>query len=438
MRKLLDTLLIALTTNSLAFDLDLSRTTVEGVDLLGHGVHFKAQTCRRLIDQVDRLVGQKTRRDVAVRQLNGSHNRLVLDTNLVVVFVALLQSTQNRNGVLDRRLIDHNLLKTTLQGLILFEIFLKFVERRRTNRAQLATCQSGFQDVGSVHRAIALTRTDQRVNLVNEEQNLTVRGDHLLHHSLQSLLELALVLRTRNQRTHIERKDTLRAQVLGHVAIDDTMRNSLSDSGFTNACLTDQNRIVLGTTRENLQHTSNLLIASDHGVELATTRLLIEVDGVLAERIELLRRGGRIDLRALAELGDGRFQLLLGCTCLLQKSLGLTSFSHQRKQHVLHRGILVAKGRGEINGTLHDRRSLVRKILFARGTRHLRQSGHGTLYVLAQELDIHPHTPQQKCTERILLGDERRENMQRIESLLTSSLRQRKGLLQSLLRLDSK
>ncbi len=135
MRKLLDTLLIALTTNSLAFDLDLSRTTVEGVDLLGHGVHFEAQTCRRLIDQVDRLVGQKTRRDVAVRQLDGSHNRLVLDADLVVVFVALLQSTQNRNGVFDRGLIDHNLLKTTLQGLILFEIFLKFVERRRTNRA---------------------------------------------------------------------------------------------------------------------------------------------------------------------------------------------------------------------------------------------------------------------------------------------------------------
>ena len=437
-REFLNTVLISLATNRLALDLDLARTTIEGVDLLRHRIHFEAQTCRRLINQVNRLVGQKTRRDVTVRELDRRHNSLVLDAHLVMILVALLQSAQDRNGILNGRLIDHNLLKTTLQGLILLEIFLEFVECRSADCAQLATRQCRLQDVGSIHRAVALTRTNQRVNLVDEEQYLSVRGDHLLHHSLQSLLELALVLRTRNQRTHIEREDTLRAQIFGHVAIDNAVCNTLRNSGFTHARLADQNRIVLGSARENLQHAADLLVAANHGVELASTRLLVKVDSILTQRIELLRRGGRIDLRALAELGDGRLQILLGCARLLQKALSLTALGNQAKQQVLNRGILVAKGRGEVDRTLHHQRRLVRKILLARSARHLRQRGHGTLNILAQELDIDPDTSQQKRPERILLGDERCEQVQRIESLLTAALRKCKGLLQSLLRLDCK
>ena len=131
--------------------------------------------------------------------------------------------------------------------------------------------------------------------LINKEQYLAIACDDLLHHSLQSLLELSLILRTSNQCSHIERKDELRLQILGHIAIHNTVGDTLGNSGLTHTRLTDENWVVLGTARKNLQHTTYLVIASNHWVELTTTRLLIEVYGVLAKSIKLLRRGLRID-----------------------------------------------------------------------------------------------------------------------------------------------
>ena len=179
-------------------------------------------------------------------------------------------------------------METSFQGLILLKIFLKFVERRCTDSAQLASCKGRFEDIGCVHRSIRLARTDKRMNLVDKEQNLACPRDNLLHNTLQSLLKFALILRTGNQRAHIERIDHLRAQIFGHIAIDNTVSNTLGNSRLTDTRLTDENRVVLGTAREYLQHTTNLLVATNHRVETTRTSLLVEVDGVLTQRVELL------------------------------------------------------------------------------------------------------------------------------------------------------
>ena len=47
--------------------------------------------------------------------------------------VPLFQSTQDRDRVFDRRLADINLLETTFQSLIFFDVFLIFGKRRRAD-----------------------------------------------------------------------------------------------------------------------------------------------------------------------------------------------------------------------------------------------------------------------------------------------------------------
>ena len=153
-----DAFLVVFAADRFAFDLQLSDTAVEVVDLFGYGVHLQPQPRRRLVDQVDRLVGQETRGDVPVRQLDGSDDRLVLDAHLVVVFVTLLQPAQDRHGVVGGRFIDHHLLETAFERLVLLEVFLELVERRGADRAQLAAREGRFEDVGRIHRPTTCRR----------------------------------------------------------------------------------------------------------------------------------------------------------------------------------------------------------------------------------------------------------------------------------------
>ena len=380
----LDALLVLLATNRLALDFELTHATVERINLLGYGVHLKTQARGSLIDQINRLVGQKARGNVAGRKLHGRHNRLILNADAVMVFVSLLQSAQNRDGIFNRRFLDHHLLEATLQGLVLLEIFLELIEGRGTDGAQLATCQGGLQDVGGIHRARRLTGSDERMNLVDEEQNLPLGGNHLLHHGLQSLLKLALILRTRNERTHIKRINRLRADIFRHIPVDDTAGYSLGNGRLTDTRLTHQDGVVLRATRENLQDATNLLITPDNGVEFALSCLLIEVDGILAERIPLLRGSRGIDRRTLAEGADSLHQLLLARTLAFEQFGSRTTLCDKGQQEVFDRGIFIAKRLRKIDRTLNRAREVGRKIGFA--TRHLRQMLQGLRNLLLKAL----------------------------------------------------
>ncbi len=90
-----------------------------------------------------------------------------------------------------------------------------------------------------------------------------------LQHPLQALLELAPVLGARDQRAHVEGDHAPLAQRLGHVAGDDPLGEALDDRRLADAGLADQDRVVLGAAREHLDHAADLLVAADHGVELA-------------------------------------------------------------------------------------------------------------------------------------------------------------------------
>ena len=323
---------IVLSADGLAFDFESSCAVVEHVNILGHGVHLQAQLCSRLVHKVDGLVGQKTACDVAVAKFHSRHNSLVLDTHLVVVLVAVAQTTQDGHRVLDRRLIDHHLLETALQGLVLLKVFLVFVEGCRTNRTQLTTRQSGFQNIGSIHCTITLARTHKRVNLVDKQQYLARGVNHLAHNALQTLLELTLVLCARNQRTHIQRVDKFTAQVFGHLAVDNSVGDTLGNGGLTHARLSHKNGVVLGAARQNLQHAANLVIATNHGVEFATASHIIKVDGVASQRIELMFGSLRVHSLTLAQLTDGGQQLLLNSATLTQHTARLATFGKYTQQ----------------------------------------------------------------------------------------------------------
>ena len=127
----------------------------------------------------------------------------------MMVLVTLFDASENADGVHLVWLVDHYGLETTFQSLILFEVLLILVEGGGTDGSQLATCQCWFQDIGSIHGAFSAAGTYQGVNLVDEENNLSVGVGHFLDDALQSLFELTFIFSTSHQCAHVERIELL-------------------------------------------------------------------------------------------------------------------------------------------------------------------------------------------------------------------------------------
>ena len=119
--------------------------------------------------------------------------------------VPLLQPTQNRNRVLHRRLVHQHRLEAPLQRRVLLDVLAVFVQRRRANAMQFAAGQHRLEQVARVHRALGLSRAHHRMQLVDEQNDLSRRFLYFLQHRLEPLFKLAAKLRAGNQRAHVER-----------------------------------------------------------------------------------------------------------------------------------------------------------------------------------------------------------------------------------------
>jgi len=216
-----------------ALNLQLLQPAAQFVQLFGYRVTLHTQLGGRLVHQVNGLVGQETLGNVAVAQFHGGNDGVVLNTHLMVVFIALLQSAQDADGAQHVRFVHHHRLETTLQCLVLFKILLIFIQRGGSDRAQFATCQSRFQNVGRIHSALTLTCSHKGMYFVNEKNNLPIGRDDLVDDGLQSLLKLTFIFGTSHQSTHVERIELLVLQILGHIATQDAVGKTFHDGSLS-------------------------------------------------------------------------------------------------------------------------------------------------------------------------------------------------------------
>ena len=286
-------------------DLELNDPPLEPIERLGLGVDLHADARGRLVDQVDGLVGQLPVGDVAMRERRGGHDRRVGDLDLVVHLVALLEAAQDRDRVLDGRLIDQHGLEASLECRVLFDVLAIFIECRGADAVQLAARQRRLEHVAGVHRAFGAPGADHGVQLIDEQDDLAFLLGEVVEHGLEPLLEFAAELRAGDQRAHVERQDALVLQALGHFAVDDAQRQALDDGGLADAGLADQHRIVLGASLQHLDGAADLIVAADDRIELAAARARGQIDGVFFERLPLFFGCGILDLFAAAHLLDG-------------------------------------------------------------------------------------------------------------------------------------
>ena len=338
-------LLVGLLGQRRLLDLELADAPLDDVDLERHRVDLDAQPRRGLVDEVDGLVGELARRDVAVRQHRGRDQRGVLDAHTVVDLVALLEPAQDGDGVLHRRLAHVDLLEAPLERGVLLDVLAVLVERGGADHAQLAAGQHRLDHVAGVDRALGAAGADDRVQLVDERDDLAVAVGDLLEDGLQPVLELAAVLRAGDHRADVERDEALVAQALGHVALDDAPGQALGDGGLADAGLADEHRVVLRAAREHLDDAADLLVAADDRVELALAGVLGEVAPVLLERLVLLLGVLAGDAVAAAHLLERAEHGLVADAETAQEVAHAAGHLAHGEEHVLGGEVVVAEGR---------------------------------------------------------------------------------------------
>ena len=279
----------------------------------------------------------------------------------MVRLVAVAQALEDLHALLERRLVDGDLLEATLQGRVPLEVLAVLVQRRRADRLQLATGERRLEDRSGVDRALRGTRADEVVELVDEQDDVAALGD-LLHHLLQALLELAAVLRARDQRRQVERVDLLVLEQLRHVAVGDALGEALDHGGLADAGLADEHGVVLGAAREDLHDPLDLGLAPDDGVQLAVGRQLGQVATELVEQLGrlLLARGPRPRRRppgpgrrrpwtpatGAGEHADDLVADLLGVSVEVEQDAcgDALVLAHEAEQDVLGADVVVTRG----------------------------------------------------------------------------------------------
>ena len=200
----------------------------------------------------------------------------------MVCLVAVAQTFEDLDGVLHRGLAHLDRLEPALQSGVLLDVLAVLVEGGGTDGLQFAAGQLGLQDRRRVNRTFGGSRTDQRVQLVDEQDDVAA-GVDLLEHLLEAFLEVTAVAAAGHQRTQIQGVELLVLQRFGDLAVHDGLCEALHDRGLTDAGLTDQHRVVLGAPGQHLHDPLDFLLPADDRVELAFHRRRRQIAAELVE-----------------------------------------------------------------------------------------------------------------------------------------------------------
>ena len=324
-----------------AFHFELHDFALELVEFGGEGFEFDLQAGRGFVHEIDGFVGQEAVADIAIAEHGGGDERGVLDANAVVDFVAFLESAQDRDGILDAGLADHDGLEAALEGGVFFDVFAVFVEGRGADGVEFAAGELGFQEIRGVHRTLGGSSADDGVEFVDEEDDLALAGGDFFEEGFEAVFEFATEFRARDHRADIHRDEAFVFQGFGDIARDDAAGEAFDDGGFADAGFADEDGVVFGAAGEHLHGAADLVVTANDGVDFPSAGGGGEVAAVFFEGL-VFALGILIGHALAATHGDERLhEAVAGHAALLEEFRGGALGGHQREEEMLHAGELI-------------------------------------------------------------------------------------------------
>ena len=98
---------------------------------------------------------------------------------------------------------------------------------------QFAPRKHRLQEVARVHSAVRFARADYGVKFVYEKYDFAFALLDFVQNGFEPFFEFATILRTRDERAHIERKDFSVFKRERNVSFQNSLRKPLGDCRFT-------------------------------------------------------------------------------------------------------------------------------------------------------------------------------------------------------------
>ena len=255
-----------------------------------------------------------------------------------------------------------HLLESPLQGLVLLNVLLVLLQSGRSDAPQLSPSQHRLQQIARIHRPFLRPCPDHRVDLVDEQDDLSLRTLYLGQDSLQSFFKLPAVFRTRDERTHIEREQLPPFECLRHIPTDDPLGQPLGDGRLAHARFTQEDGVILGTSGEDLDGSSDLLVTADDRIQFALRGGFCEVSTVLLQRLVRHLRVARCDLVVPSDSHDRVLELCNSGTSIAENVFRDAIGVGHCQQDMLHADELIIKVTTELasfrqavaHGSAHD------------------------------------------------------------------------------------
>ena len=213
------------------------------------------------------------------------------------------------------------------------------------------------------------------------------------------------------------------------------MCEALHDGGLADTGFADQHRVVLGATLQHLDGAADLVVTTDHRIELALLGPLGHIDGKFLQRLALVLGIGVIDLLAAAHLLDGLLDQVLARARLLQQftQLALVSEGRQYEQFAGDIGVLAVLRQFVSN--IQQAPEIIGNMDVARHPLHLRQLVEQLAQLGAEQVDVYVCLHQQVTDRAALLIEQRRHQVGGFDELVITANRQALCLGQGLLEL---
>ena len=218
------------------------------------------------VEGVDGLVGKVTVRHVAVGELDAGVDGFGSIGHRVVLLVFRLDVVEDFHGLFRRGGIDEDLLETTFQSAVLFDVLPVFVEGGGADALQLASGQGRLEHVGGVKRPVGVAGPDKRMDLVDEQDDVRVLLQ-LVEDGLDALLELSAVFGACHNAADVKHHDAFVEQGAGDLVLDDTDGQSLRNGGFAYAGLTNEDGVVFLSATQDLGDALQLLVSAHNGIQ---------------------------------------------------------------------------------------------------------------------------------------------------------------------------
>src|SRR3989344_7736816 len=115
------------------------------------------------------------------------------------------------------------------------------------------------------------------MDFINEQNNVGV-DPYLINKLFDARFKFATIHGTGDHESQINCKNSFADQRRWHVARNNPLRKTLNDCCFSHARITQQERIIFGAPREDMDHPLDLTVASDPWINGVCVRWIGELN----------------------------------------------------------------------------------------------------------------------------------------------------------------